>query len=66
MMMMINFFVVWLTNKIRLALFPAGTVIRDPHHYKSPTCLEQGLNLRSSDNHCTTAQFDLIYITSYT
>ena len=65
-MMMINFLVVWLTNKIRLALFPAGTVIRDPHHYESPTRLEQGLNLRSSDNHYTTAQFDLIYITSFT
>ena len=25
---------------------PAGTIVRDPHHCKSPTRLEQGLNLR--------------------
>ena len=51
----------------RLALFPAGTIVRDPHHRESPTRREQGLNLRrtefrfswmklcSSDNHYTTA-----------
>ena len=26
------FFVVWLTDKRRLAVFPARAVIRDPHH----------------------------------
>ena len=30
----------------RLALFPAGTIVRDPHHRESPTRREQGLNLR--------------------
>ena len=45
MMMMMNGFVVWLTNEQRLVLFPAGTIIRDPHHRESPTCREQGLNL---------------------
>ena len=51
----------------RLALFPAGTIVRDPHHRESPTRREQGLSLRrtefrfswmklcSSDNHYTTA-----------
>ena len=28
-----------------LALFPAGTVVRDPHHRESPTRRVQGLNL---------------------
>ena len=54
---------VWLTDQKRLALFPARTIVRDPHHRESPTCREQGLNLRriwvrlgwmrlcSSDNH---------------
>ena len=37
--------VVWLTDKRCLALFPAGTIVRDPHHRESLTCLEQGLNL---------------------
>ena len=27
----------WLTNERRLALFPAGTIVRDPHHRESPT-----------------------------
>ena len=39
-------FVVWLTEERRLALFPAGTIVRDPHHRESPTRPEQGLNLR--------------------
>ena len=30
----------------RLALFPAGTIVRDPHHSESPTRREQNLNLR--------------------
>ena len=36
-----------LTDKSRLALFPAGTTVRDPHHREPPTRHEQeGLNLR--------------------
>ena len=45
LLMMMNCFVVWLTNKRRLALFPAGTIVRDPHHRESSTSREQGLNL---------------------
>ena len=30
-------FVVWLTNERHLALFPAGTIVRDPHHHGSPS-----------------------------
>ena len=30
----------------RLALFPAGTIVRDPHHCEFPTRREQDLNLR--------------------
>ena len=39
-------FVLWLTDERRLALFPAGTIVRDPHHRESPTRREQDLNLR--------------------
>ena len=39
-------FVVWLTNKRRLSLFPAETIVRNPHHLESPTCRKQDLNLR--------------------
>ena len=38
-------FVVWLTNERCLALVPAGTIVRDPHHRKSLTHHKQGLNL---------------------
>ena len=27
----------WLTDERRLALFPAGTIVRDLHHRESPT-----------------------------
>ena len=30
-------FVLWLNDERRLALFPAGTFARDPHHRESPT-----------------------------
>ena len=46
LLLMMNCFVVWLTDERRLALFPAGTIVRDPHHRESPTRREQGLNLR--------------------
>ena len=39
-------FVVWLTDERRLALFPAGTIIRDHHNRESPTRRKQGFNLR--------------------
>ena len=38
-------FVVWLTNQRRLALFSAGTIVRDPQNPESLTRLEQYLNL---------------------
>ena len=38
-------FVVWLTDESHLTLFPAGTIVRDPHHRESPTRREQDLNL---------------------
>ena len=38
-------FVVWLTDKRRLVLFPAGTIARDSHHRESLTHHEQDLNL---------------------
>ena len=38
-------FVVWLTGERCLALFPAGTIVRDPHHLESPTRCKQDLNL---------------------
>ena len=40
------FFVVWLTNERHLALFPAGTIVRDPRHLESATHHKQDLNLR--------------------
>ena len=45
-MMMMHVFVVWLTDERRLALFPAGIIVRDPHHRESPASREQGSNLR--------------------
>ena len=38
-------FVVWLTDERRSALFPAGTIDKDPHHRKSPKRQKQDLNL---------------------
>ena len=32
-------------RKAFLALFPSGTIVRDPHYRESPTRREQGLNL---------------------
>ena len=71
MMMMMNCFVVWLSNERRSALFLAETIVRDPQHRKSPTNSEQGLNLSSGlrtslmklcsrDNGYTTAPFHRI------
>ena len=39
------FLKVWFTDERCLALFSAGTIVRDPHHLKPPTCQEQDLNL---------------------
>ena len=40
-----NCFAEWLTDKRHLALFPTGTMVRDPHHRESSTLTEQGLDL---------------------
>ena len=45
MMMMMNCFVIWLNDERHVALFPAETIVRDPHHRESPTRREQDLNL---------------------
>ena len=45
-MMMMNYFVVCLTNKKRLAFFPARTIVRDSHHRRSLTRRKRNLNLR--------------------
>ena len=37
---------VCLTDEEHLALFPAGTIVRYPHHRRFPTRHEQDLNLR--------------------
>ena len=36
----------WLTDEKRLALFLAGTIVRDPHHHESSTRRKQDFNLR--------------------
>ena len=53
----------WLTGERCLALFPGGTIAKNPHHCEYPTHREQDLNLAetefilfwlkvcSSDNH---------------
>ena len=42
---MMNFFVAWLTDERRLALFPAGPIARDCHHRQYLTHFLQDLNL---------------------
>ena len=42
-------FVVWLTDERRLALFPAVTLVSDPHHRESPTRCISCLNGVSMD-----------------
>ena len=42
----LNCFVVWLTGKRCLVLFPAGTIARDAHHREFPTRRMQDLNRR--------------------
>ena len=34
-----------LTDERRLALFPAGAIVRNPHHRESPTRRQQNLSL---------------------
>ena len=46
MMMMMNCFCGMVDRERCLALFPAETNVRYPHHDESPTRREQGLNLR--------------------
>ena len=43
-----EFFVVSLIDEMRLALFPAKTIVRDPHHCKFRTRHEQDLNVCST------------------
>ena len=38
-------FVVWLTDERHVTLFPARTIVRDPHHRESLTRSKQDLNL---------------------
>ena len=45
MILMMNCFVVWLTDERRLALFPAGNIVRYPHNRESPTRRSQVLIL---------------------
>ena len=45
--MMIIVSVLHLTGERCLAIFPAGTIVRDPHHCESPIHREQDLNLNS-------------------
>ena len=65
-------FAEWLTEERRIVWYPAGTIIRDSHHRKSPTHRVSRIwiyaepesrvswrNLCGSDNHCTTAPFAL-------
>ena len=63
-------FVVWLTDEWRSALFPVGTIVREPHHRESLTRREQGLSMRrslscmelcSSDNHYTTVPIGVTF-----
>ena len=50
MMMMMTIIIMMmncLTNERRTALFPAGTIMRDPHHHRETSARrEQDLNLR--------------------
>ena len=41
---------VWLTDERRLALFLAGTIVRDPHHRQSPARRKQCLSLGFAQN----------------
>ena len=43
-MMKMNFFS-GMTDERRLTLFPAGIIVRDPHHCESRTRLQKGLEL---------------------
>ena len=45
-LMMMNYFMVWLTDERRLALFPAYNIAIDPHHLESLTSCKQDWNLR--------------------
>ena len=67
----------WPTKGIYV-LFPARTIVRDTHHYKSPTlheriwrCVESEFRLSwmklcGSDNHCTTISFCFLFINLFT
>ena len=64
MMMMMNCFCGMVTDERRLALFSAGTIVRDPHHHESltrQTGFKPAQNLSSSDNHYATEKVFSIY-----
>ena len=46
-MIMINYFVVQLADERRLALFPAGYIVKDPHHSEFLTRPEPEQSLHS-------------------
>ena len=37
------------TDERRLALFPVGTTVRDPHHLESPTIVFKGLIIATEE-----------------
>ena len=43
--MMMNCFCGMVDRRKLLTLFPAGIIVRNPHHRESPTLREQDLNL---------------------
>ena len=47
-MIMMNYFLDWLTDERHLALFPARAVVRNSHQHKYPTHREQDLNESSA------------------
>ena len=47
-MMIMIIYLLFLTDKRRLVLFPVRTIVRDPHHRKSPERCEQDLNMRKT------------------
>ena len=55
-------FVVWFTEERRLALFQAGTIVRDPHHRESLTWREQDIpNDHIPNDHAVTIYLIVVY-----
>ena len=47
---------IWLTTERVLALFPAGTIVRDPHHRESPESQISFVELRNKPQFITTRE----------